>query len=61
MPEEDSKRLEEDPQHATRVKHAAVSAVAAAAVKAKLLADHEEREMQRLVATIIENQVFMHT
>jgi hypothetical protein len=31
--------------------------MAAAAVKAKLLADQEEREMQRLVTIVIEHQV----
>lgn len=39
------------------VKRAAASAMAAAAVKAKLLADQEEREMQRLVTIVIEHQV----
>lgn len=42
---------------AGHVKQAAASAMAAAAVKAKLLADQEEREMQRLVTTVIEHQV----
>ncbi|KAG0627188.1 hypothetical protein M758_2G180500 [Ceratodon purpureus] len=39
------------------VKYAASSAMAAAAVKAKLLADQEEREMQRLVTIVIEHQL----
>eukprot|EP00898_Chlorokybus_atmophyticus_P002178 jgi/Chlat1/2961/Chrsp2S00363 len=42
---------------AVKVKVAAATALAAAAVKAKLLADQEEREIQRLVATAIENQL----
>ena len=43
----------------TLVKRAAASAMAAAAVKAKLLADQEEREMQRLVTIVIEHQVII--
>lgn len=43
------------------VKRAAASAMAAAAVKAKLLADQEEREMHRLMAVVIEHQVFCET
>lgn len=39
------------------VKRAAASAMAAAAVKAKLLADQEEREMHRLMAVVIEHQL----
>jgi SWI/SNF related-matrix-associated actin-dependent regulator of chromatin subfamily C len=49
----------EGPINAVRVKQAAASAMAAAAVKAKLLADQEEREVQRLVSVVIEHQVCM--
>ena len=47
----------EEAKVAGRVKRAATSAIAAAAVKAKLLADQEEREMQRLIAAVIDQQV----
>lgn len=47
----------EEAKVAGRVKRAAASAMAAAAVKAKLLADQEEREMQRLIAGVIDQQV----
>ena len=40
-----------------RVKVAAKAGLAAAATKAKLFADHEEREIQRLSANIINHQV----
>jgi len=49
--------ISEEVLSATHVKRAAASAMAAAAVKAKLLADQEEREMQRLVTIVIEHQV----
>lgn len=39
------------------VKYAAMYGLSAAAVKAKLFADQEEREIQRLAATIINHQV----
>lgn len=39
-----------------RLRVAAATALAAAAVKAKLLADQEEREIQRLVVGVIQNQ-----
>lgn len=42
---------------AERVKVAAKAGLAAAATKAKLFADHEEREIQRLSANIINHQV----
>jgi SWI/SNF related-matrix-associated actin-dependent regulator of chromatin subfamily C len=41
----------------SKIKAAAATALAAAAVKAKLLADQEEREIQRLVVGVIQNQV----
>lgn len=41
------------------VKLAAKSGLSAAAMKAKLFADQEEREIQRLAATIINHQVFV--
>ena len=47
----------EEAKAAGRVKRAAVSAMAAAAVKAKLLADQEEREMQKLLQVLIDQQV----
>lgn len=45
------------PLSAERVKAAARDGLAAAAMKAKLFADHEEREIQRLSANIINHQV----
>ncbi|GER37723.1 SWI/SNF complex subunit SWI3C [Striga asiatica] len=42
---------------AERVKAAAKDGLAAAAVKAKLFADHEEREIQRLSANIVNHQL----
>uniref|UniRef100_A0A7I4CT55 Chromatin remodeling factor subunit n=1 Tax=Physcomitrium patens TaxID=3218 RepID=A0A7I4CT55_PHYPA len=47
----------EEARVAGRVKQAAASALAAVAVKAKLLADQEEREMQRLIAVVIDQQL----
>lgn len=47
----------EEAKVAGRVKRAAASAIAAASVKAKLLADQEEREMKRLMEDVIEKQV----
>lgn len=41
------------------VKYAAMCGLSAAAVKAKLFADQEEREIQRLAATIINHQVLL--
>lgn len=46
------------PLSAEKVKAAAKAGLAAAAMKAKLFADHEEREIQRLSANIINHQVF---
>jgi SWI/SNF related-matrix-associated actin-dependent regulator of chromatin subfamily C len=45
------------PPSAEKVKAAAKAGLAAAATKAKLFADHEEREIQRLSANIINHQV----
>ena len=45
------------PLSAEKVKAAANAGLAAAATKAKLFADHEEREIQRLSANIINHQV----
>lgn len=42
---------------AENVKAAAMAGLAAAATKAKLFADHEEREIQRLSANIVNHQV----
>ncbi|XP_074582002.1 SWI/SNF complex subunit SWI3C homolog isoform X2 [Curcuma longa] len=39
------------------IEHATMAGLSAAAVKAKLFADQEEREIQRLVATIINHQL----
>ncbi|KAJ7260526.1 hypothetical protein O6H91_18G040800 [Diphasiastrum complanatum] len=47
----------EEPPSVDKVRNAAATALGAAAVKAKLLADQEEREIQRLVAIVIENQL----
>lgn len=44
---------------AEKVRAAAKAGLAAAATKAKLFADHEEREIQRLSANIINHQVLM--
>jgi len=41
------------------VKHAAMFGLSAAAMKSKLFADQEEREVQRLAATVINHQVSM--
>ena len=46
------------PLSAETVKAAAKAGLAAAAMKAKLFADHEEREIQRLSANIINHQVY---
>lgn len=45
------------PLSAEKVKDAAKAGLSAAAMKAKLFADHEEREIQRLCANIINHQV----
>ncbi|KAG4142343.1 hypothetical protein ERO13_D06G123350v2 [Gossypium hirsutum] len=49
---------EDHPLSAEKVKAAAKAGLAAAAMKAKLFANHEEREIQRLSANIINHQVF---
>lgn len=49
------------PLSAERVRAAAKDGLAAAAIKAKLFADHEEREIQRLSANIINHQVCIIT
>ncbi|CAM6105320.1 unnamed protein product [Calypogeia fissa] len=48
---------EQDVPSIAKVRTAAANALASAAVKAKLLADQEEREIQRLVAGVIDNQL----
>ncbi|KAL3026368.1 hypothetical protein AAZX31_04G227300 [Glycine max] len=45
------------PLSAEKVKDAAKAGLSAAAMKAKLFADHEEREIQRLCANIVNHQV----
>lgn len=50
---------EKDYHDIDRVKHAAISTLAAAAVKAKLLADHEEDQIRRLSVFLIEKQVYI--
>lgn len=45
------------PLSAEKVNEAAKAGLSAAAMKAKLFADHEEREIQRLCANIINHQV----
>jgi len=42
---------------AEKVKDAAKAGLSAAAMKAKLFADHEEREIQRLCANIVNTKV----
>ena len=42
-----------------KVKRAAVTALSAAAVKAKLLADQEENQIRQLTASLIEKQVVL--
>ncbi|KAJ4700720.1 SWI/SNF complex subunit SWI3C-like [Melia azedarach] len=49
--------MEAAPISAEKVKIAAKAGLAAAATKAKLFADHEEREIQRLSANIINHQL----
>lgn len=53
----DKKQETKGDQKVDRIKHAAVSAVSAAAVKAKLLAEQEEDQIQQLAAMLIEKQV----
>ncbi|KAE8702235.1 organ-specific protein S2-like [Hibiscus syriacus] len=48
----------EDNSSIDKVKHAAVTALSAAAVKAKLLADQEEDQIRQLAASLIEKQLF---
>ncbi|KAK2633305.1 hypothetical protein Ddye_003872 [Dipteronia dyeriana] len=52
----DSKEIEDD-HNIDKLKRAAVTALSAAAVKAKLLADQEEDQIQRLSASLIEKQL----
>ena len=47
-----------DNPNVDKLKRAAVSTIAAAAVKAKLLADQEEDEIRQITALLIEKQVF---
>lgn len=49
--------ISEEAISSSHVNRAAANAMAAAAIKAKLLADQEEREMQRLVTIVIEHQL----
>lgn len=49
---------EATPLSVEKVKDAAKAGLSAAAMKAKLFADHEEREIQRLSANIINHQVW---
>lgn len=49
--------VEFTPLSVEKVKAAARAGLAAAATKTKLFADHEEREIQRLSANIINHQV----
>jgi len=55
--EEPSTVKGDDPVSLLKVKTAAATALAAAAVKAKLLADQEEREIKKLVVQAVEVQV----
>ncbi|XP_012078282.1 SWI/SNF complex subunit SWI3C isoform X2 [Jatropha curcas] len=54
---EGQNEAEGGPVSADKVKAAAKAGLAAAATKAKLFADHEEREIQRLSANIINHQL----
>lgn len=47
----------EDSNSLDKMKHAAVTALSGAAVKAKLLANQEEEHIRQLVAEVIDNQV----
>lgn len=55
--DENKAEAEVTPLSTERVKDAAKAGLAASATKAKLFADHEEREIQRLSANIINHQV----
>lgn len=61
--EKDSKSASDDsaktkPDHSfDKIKRAATSAISAAAVKAKLLANQEEDQIQQLAALLIDKQV----
>lgn len=57
---EDKEALKtENDLEVSKIKNAAVTAVSAAAVKAKLLAAQEEKQIQHLAALLIEKQVFI--
>ena len=63
---EDGKKVEntetkKDDSKFDRVKRAAVTAISAAAVKAKLLANQEEDQIRQLAAFLIEKQVNLIT
>lgn len=47
-----------DDNNTNKIKRAAASALSAAAVKAKLLANQEEDQIRQLAASLIEKQVF---
>lgn len=57
LAEEDNAGLEGAALPSTRVRAASAAGLAAAAVKARLMADAEEREMQRLIIVACENQL----
>jgi len=57
LAEEDSAGLDGAALPDTRVRAASAAGLAAAAVKARLMADAEEREMQRLIIVACENQL----
>lgn len=54
----DSKETKND-QYIDKLKHAAVTALSAAAVKAKLLACQEEDQIRQLATSLIEKQVIL--
>lgn len=56
--ENNSTGAEED-RYIDKLKCAAVTAISAAAVKAKLLADQEEDQIQQLATSLIEKQVVL--
>lgn len=54
---QDSSSTKDDIPFTLRIRAAVATALGAAAARAKLLADQEEREIEHFVATIIETEV----
>lgn len=57
--EKHDRRQAKDEHNIDKIKHAAVTALSAAAVKAKLLANQEEDHIRQLAASLIEKQVIL--